>query len=127
MTAKETQIALGTDFAGRLDAFNPVELFLASIAACMIKGVERIAPILKFLFDGVNAKLHGVRQDVPPEIVSITYKLVIDAQESDQELELLHANVKKFGTIFYTVAKATQLSGTMTIFCGCSCQIQQGQ
>ena len=31
---------------GRSDAFNPAELFLASIAACMIKGIERVIPLL---------------------------------------------------------------------------------
>lgn len=27
--------------------------------------MERVAPILKFNFNGVEVKLHGVRQDVP--------------------------------------------------------------
>jgi hypothetical protein len=33
--------------------------------------------------------------------------------ESDRCLELLHDNVKKFGTMFNTVAPGTQLSGVM--------------
>ena len=33
--------------------------------------------------------------------------------ESDRRLELLHDNVKKFGTVFNTVAPGTQLSGMM--------------
>ena len=38
---KGAEIVLDTDVNGRPDAFNPAELFLASIAACMIKGIER--------------------------------------------------------------------------------------
>jgi hypothetical protein len=33
--------------------------------------------------------------------------------ESDRRLELLHDNVKKFGTVFNTVAPGTQVSGVM--------------
>ena len=56
---------------GRVDAFNPAELLLAAIAACMIKGIERVTPMLKFQFRGVEMKLHGVRQDSPPKMVAI--------------------------------------------------------
>ncbi len=40
--AKQAEIVLDTDTNGRPDAFNPAELFLASIAACMIKSIERV-------------------------------------------------------------------------------------
>jgi hypothetical protein len=47
-SAKDATVTLDTDLAGRRDAFNPAELLLAAIAACMIKGIERVAPMLKF-------------------------------------------------------------------------------
>ena len=56
-TAKEASLTLDTDVKGRPDAFNPAELFLASIAACMIKGIERVAPMIHFQFRGVEVKL----------------------------------------------------------------------
>ncbi len=31
-----------------------IELFLAAIAACMIKGIERVAPLIHFKFRGVE-------------------------------------------------------------------------
>ena len=67
--AKQAEIVLDTDMAGRLDAFNPAELFLASIAACMIKGIERVTPMLNFDLRGVTVRLHGERQDSPPKMV----------------------------------------------------------
>ena len=110
---KEAEIVLDTDLAGRVDAFNPAELFLASIAACMIKGIERVAPMLKFEFRGVSVHLHAERQDSPPMIVSVTYEIIVDSDESEQRLELLHTNVRKYGTISNTVATATSLSGVL--------------
>jgi uncharacterized OsmC-like protein len=112
-SAKSAQITMDTDVAGRPDAFNPAELFLASIAACMIKGIERVAPMLKFEFRGVEVRLHGVRQDSPPKIVAVDYELIVDTDEPDKRLDLLHTNVRKYGTISNTAAAATRLDGSI--------------
>lgn len=110
---KNAQIELDTDPAGRADAFNPAELLLASVAACMIKGIERVAPMLHFEFNGASVELHGVREDSPPRMISIDYVLTVDTRESNQRLELLHKNVRKYGTISNTIAAATELNGTI--------------
>ncbi|MDP3897976.1 MAG: OsmC family protein, partial [Mesorhizobium sp.] len=110
---KDAEILLDTDLAGRSDAFNPAELLLAAVAACMIKGIERVMPMLRFELSGVEVSLRAVRQDSPPKIVSIDYTLTVDTGESDQRLELLHKNVRKYGTISNTVAAATRLEGVI--------------
>lgn len=110
-TSKDAQITLDTDMAGRRDAFNPAELLLASVAACMIKGIERVAPMLQFELRGVEVNLQGVRQDSPPKMISIGYEIIIDTDETDQRLDLLHKNVRKYGTISNTIAEATKLEG----------------
>ena len=110
---KKAEIQLDTALAGRVDAFNPAELLLAALAACMIKGIERVAPILKFRFRSVDIRLHGVRQDVPPKMESIDYEILVDSDESDQRLALLHENVRRYGTVFNTVAPGTHLTGSL--------------
>ena len=85
-TTKDAEVVLDTDVSGRPDAFNPAELFLASIAACMIKGIERVTPMLKFDLRGVEVKLHGVRQDNPPKMISIDYELIVDTDETTSVL-----------------------------------------
>jgi uncharacterized OsmC-like protein len=110
---KSAEIVLDIDPDGRRDAFNPAELFLASIAACMLKGIERVTPMIHFKLRGVDIRLTGVRQDAPPKIVSVRYELVVDTDETDQRLDLLHTNVRKYGTIYNTVAAATDLSGVI--------------
>ena len=110
---KDADITLDTDLSGRPDAFNPAELLMAALAACMIKGIERVTPILKFELRGVEVRLQGVRQDVPPKMESIDYEILVDTNETDHRLELLHDNVKKYGTVFNTVAPGTQLRGVV--------------
>jgi uncharacterized OsmC-like protein len=112
-TTKHAEITLDTDVKGREDAFNPAELFLAAVAACMIKGIERATPMLKFELRGVDVRLHGVRQDSPPKLISIDYQIIVDTDEDDRRLDLLHTNVRKFGTIFNTVAGAMKLEGSI--------------
>lgn len=51
--AKMAEIRLDTGLSGSSDAFNPAEMLLAAIAACMIKGIERVTPMLNFRFAGV--------------------------------------------------------------------------
>ena len=108
---KDAEIILDTDVKGRADAFNPAELLLAAVAACMIKGIERIAPMTHFTYRGVQVRLHGVRQDSPPFMASISYELIVDTDEDDRRLELMHTNVRKYGTVSNTVAAATKLEG----------------
>ncbi len=110
---KDAEIVLDTDLAGNPGAFNPAELLLAALTACMVKGIERVTPILKFQLRGVEVRVDGVRQDVPPKMESIRYEIIVDTDESEQRLALLHENVKKYGTVFNTVLPGTDLSGSL--------------
>ena len=111
--AKQAEVVLDTDLAGRQDAMNPVELLLSALAACMLKGIERVTPMLKFRIDGAEVSLEAVRQDAPPKLTLIRYEIVVDSDESDQRLDLLHRNILKYGTISNTLGGAVPLEGTL--------------
>ncbi|RTE65319.1 OsmC family peroxiredoxin [Amphritea opalescens] len=113
VTCKDASLVVDTDLQGRADAFNPAELLMAALAACIIKGIERVTPILKFNLQQVEVEISGVRQDAPPKMESIQYRIKVTTDESDHRLDLLHDNVKKFGTVFNTIAPGTDLTGTL--------------
>ena len=110
---KAADIVLDTDVNSRDDAFNPAELLLAALSACIIKGIERVTPILEFKLRSVEVRVTGVRQDTPPKMESIDYEIIVDSDETDRRLALLHDNVKKFGTVFNTLAPGTKLTGSL--------------
>lgn len=110
---KQAEISLDASLAPRTDAFNPAELLLAAIAACMTKGALRAAKLNKIDIRGLEVRLRGTRQEAPPRMVRIEYELLIDADESDRRLELIHHNVLKFGTVTSTVAQGTELVGSV--------------
>lgn len=111
--AKQAEVTLATDLGGRADAMNPVELLLAALAACMLKGIERVTPMLNFRIDGAEVRLQAVRQDAPPKLTLIRYEIIVDSPETDQRLDLLHRNVLKYGTISNTLSAAVPLDGTL--------------
>lgn len=110
---KEAELTIDTDVNGRTDALNPAELLLASVAACILKNIERIAPMTHFAYRGVTVRVHGVRQDSPPKMLSINYEIIIDSDENDRKLELMHENIRKYGTVYNTVAPGTDLQGIL--------------
>ena len=46
-------------------------------------------------------------------MASIDYEILVDTDEDDRRIALLRDNVRKYGTVFNTVAPGTSLSGTM--------------
>jgi uncharacterized OsmC-like protein len=111
--AKEAEVILDTDLAGRRDAMNPVELLLSALAACILKGIERVTPMLHFQLAGAEVRLEAVRQDAPPKLTLIRYEIIVDSPETDQRLDLLHRNILKYGTISNTLVTAVPLEGTL--------------
>ena len=110
---KDAKITLDTDLAGNPEAFNPAELLLAALSACMIKGIERVTPILEFSTSrrgsarARRAPGRAAAHGVDP------YEIMVDTDEPDRRLGLLHENVKKYGTVFNTVAPGTALTGVL--------------
>jgi len=113
VAAKQARLLVDTDPQGRADAFNPAEMLLGALAACIIKGAERVLPTLGFSLRGLEVKLHAIRQDSPPKIVSVDYIIVVDTDEPDHRIELLHTNIRKYGTISNTLAAAVPVNGTI--------------
>ena len=114
VTAKSAELTIDTSLAGRPEALNPVELLLASQAACFIKGIERLAPTLEFDFRGVKVFLEADRPENEARIAQIRYRVIIETDESDQRIALMHKNLQKQGTIYNTLSAGTELVGSVT-------------
>ena len=108
--AKDAEVVLDTDLAGRPDAMNPVELLLSALAACMLKGIERVTPMLNFQIARAEVSLEAERHDAPPKLTQTRYEIVVDSAESDRWLDLLHRNILKYGTISNTLRGAGRVS-----------------
>ena len=92
---------------------NPAELLLTSLAACMLKNIQRYSEILHLSYRQARITIHGNRNDNPPYMSAITYQLEVDSDVDERKLENWHKNILKFGTVTNTLAKACELKGEM--------------
>ena len=114
VSAKETSLVIDTSATGRPDALNPVELLLAALAACLLKGIERVAEPLALDYKGVRVELVAHRKTDEALVTDITYRVIVDTQAEQFKLDLLHKNLMKFGTIYNTLKSGTALSGSVS-------------
>ncbi len=94
---------------------GPAELLCAALAACLLKNVERYSEMLPFRYELANVVVDAARRDDPPAMTSMHYRLELVTDEPPHRVELLHRNVRKFGTITNTLAAAVDLTGEVVV------------
>ena len=92
---------------------GPAELLCASLAACLLKNIERYSELLPFAYEVASAVVEAERQDVPPRMIRMSYRIEIVTDEPEARVELLHRNIRKYGTITNTLAAACDVTGEM--------------
>ena len=112
-TANQSEVSFDAT-SGRDDVLpNPAELLLTSLAACMLKNVQRYSEILKIPYRSAKVTVNGIRNDNPPFMKEITYLLEIDTDADEHKIKNWHKNILKFGTITNTLNRACKLNGEM--------------
>ncbi len=98
--------------AGRLeDRPGPADVLCTALCACILKNVERFSHLLPFSYESASVEVTAERADPPPRIVRMSYSLRVVTDELPARIELLHKNIRKFGTITNTLAVACELTG----------------
>lgn len=92
---------------------GPAELLCASLAACLLKNVERYSELLPFEYEAATVEVEAERQESPPRMTRMHYRIEVVTDEPQARVDLLHRNVRKYGTITNTLAGACELTGEM--------------
>ena len=109
--AKRAQIYFDSSPGQSEHLLNPAELLLSAFAACLLKNVERLTPILRFTYQRAAVHVHGVREDKPPRMASIDWTLTLWTDEPRTKVDLLDRNLRKQGTIYNTLAASCEVTG----------------
>jgi len=73
--------------SGRDDVLpNPAELLLTSLAAWILKNVQRYSEILKIPYRKAKISVHGIRNDNPPFMKEINYTIEIDTDANERRI-----------------------------------------
>lgn len=60
-------------------------------------------------------RVEATRQDAPPRFTHFTYRLELVTDEPARRVELLHQNVRKFGTVSSTLGLAAEVTGEIVV------------
>jgi len=90
---------------------GPADLLCAALSACILKNVERFSHMLPFRYEAASIEVTAEREEPPPRIVRMRYRLRVVTDEPAARVELLHKNIRKFGTITNTLAAVCELAG----------------
>lgn len=116
MTAAASSLDLdatwGEDPTG---APGPADLLAGAFAACLLKNLARCRDLLAFDYDEATVEVTARRQDAPPRFVEIAYRVELGTPESARRVELVHQNLRRFGTVYNTLAAVCDVHGTVAI------------
>ena len=111
--AGDAAIPIDTTPSSTGTAPGPAELVAAALAACILKNVERFGEILPFRYQSATVRVTAERRDTPPAFIRFDYELEIDTDEPDERIDLLHRNLARHGTVYNTLAAASDVHGTV--------------
>ena len=100
----------GTPPSGRP---GPAELLASALAACLLKNIERSSKLLPFRYDSAEVEVIAHRQDTPPKFTSITYEIRLVTDEPQRRVDLLHHNLRRYGTVYNTLAAVCDVQGSV--------------
>lgn len=112
-SAKKTTVSFG--IANQEELPNPAELLLGAFAACCLKNVQRFSELLNFDYTAARIEVTGERQEQPTKMIGIHYVIYVNSTDKKLNLNLLHKNIQKFGTIYNTLKGVCKVSGEMVL------------
>lgn len=113
INVKKSHVEFGTTTATSDILPNPAELLLGAFAACVLKNVERFSSMMKFTYTKAEIRVNATRLENPARMDNINYDLTLYTEDKKINIELLQKNIKKYGTIYNTLALSCSISGTI--------------
>lgn len=111
VTARRRSIEFDAS-AGQSDILpGPADLLAAAFAACVLKSVERFSHLLPFRYERATVEVTAEREDSPPRMTAVRYVLHVATDEPADRIELLHGNVRRYGTVVNTLDGACDVAG----------------
>ena len=79
----------------------------------MLTALQMVADLSRVPITGMAIQLTGMRQDQPPQLVSVTYELTVYTDAAEDRLTRLVETAKRNSTVYQTLALAIPVSGTV--------------
>lgn len=113
--SREHSLTLNIKRGGTEAGFNAAETLLAAVGTCILTNVNTYIEKMRLIVHSVRVELEGVRQDDPPMLTEIHYRLVFDSPEPIEKLQSLHDISVRYGTVTNTLMQGIQPQGEVVI------------
>lgn len=95
--------------------FNAAETLLAALGACLLTNVNALAAKMRLDIRSARIQIDAVRQDEPPALIDISYRLILESPEPHEKLTELHGLCIKWGTVTNTLINGIVPRGELVI------------
>ena len=113
--SRKHSLTLNIKRGGTEAGFNAAETLLAAVGTCVLTNVNTYIEKMHLTVHNVRIELDGMRQDDPPMLTGIHYRLVFDSPESIEKLQTLHDISVRYGTVTNTLMHGIQPEGEVEI------------
>lgn len=114
-SSREHSLNLNIKQGGTDAGFNAVETLLAAFGTCILTNINTYIEKMHLAVNNVRIELNGVRQNDPPLLTEIRYRLVFDSPEPIDRLHTLHEISLRYGTVTNTLINGIQPQGEVII------------
>lgn len=108
-------LELGARRADTEAGFNPVETLLAAAGACLLTGLQFVAKASQIPLESAWVELEATRQDKPPTLTQIHYRLYLQSPAPQERLQQLVVLAQRNSTVLQTLAQGVRLEGTWEV------------
>ena len=110
---RDFTLTLGAKRGDAEAGMNPVQTLLSSMGACLLTALATVADLSRVSIDDIGIVLVGVRQDQPPRLTSVSYRLWGQTPVPEERLRRLVHMAERNSTVYQTLAAAVPVSGTV--------------
>ncbi len=107
--------------------FNAAETLLASLGTCLLTNVNAIGAKMRLDIRSARIEVDAVRQDEPPALTDIRYRLILESPEPREKLTELQDLCVKWGTVTNTLIGGIVPQGELVISAVLSRQTQKDE
>ncbi len=94
---------------------NAAEVLLSALGTCLLTNVETLAEKMRIEIEEARVEIEGVRRNVPPGLIGISYRLILRSNAPTEKLARLHEKAFEWGTVTNTLANGVPIDPKLLV------------
>lgn len=111
---RDFSLKLGTTSGDTSTGFNPVEILLSALAGCITSSFLLVAKNSHVPVGAVSVDVSGIRQRMPPQLISASYVISVQSSAKDEKIDRLLSIAERNSTVLSTLRKAIPVKSSWT-------------